>query len=242
MRVIQKFKLLNLSNRIKMGERTKDLFEKIEGYPEAEQLTSKSFDYRFELSKMTSYQRFIFNLYFKLSGFNNFNKQLPENFEDFLRTIDVKGGALYAPVISATITLIDDNRELSPIERASTLICATISLKEDLFSGKLSPDLYKGQPLEMGQYPNLFATSQIIDKNKARIYKSELKDQITVISNGYFYIVDLINIDPNKDINIIIQCLEQIVIDSKKNNNKSNYLSPGVITAARNKVQLRIFN
>jgi hypothetical protein len=224
-----------------MGERTKELFEKIEGFPEAELLPEESFDYRSVLSKMAPRHRAIFNLYFKLSGFISFNKQLSQNFGKFASSIDLKGGALYSPVISATIALCSDSRNLSAVERAAMLICGTIELKNDLFSGKLSPDFDKGRPLEMGQYPNLFATSQIVESKKARLYKSDLKDQITVISNGNFYILDLTNIDCAKDLNIVIYNLKEIVFDSKTNN-AAGFLSPGVITAANNPVQIRIFN
>ena len=57
-----------------MIERTSDLFEKIEGYQQAQPLTREAFDYNIELEKMSFSHRLIFKLFFRLSGFKTFNK------------------------------------------------------------------------------------------------------------------------------------------------------------------------
>lgn len=225
-----------------MIERTRDLFEYIDGYTKAKPLTREVFDYNYELDKMFFLHKLIFKFYFNLSGFKAFNKELPKNFEHLARTIDLKGGALFSPVISFSASLLDDNKTVSPFERAALLVQSAFYLKDDIFYAKLSPDTNKGQVLEMGQYPNLFSTCQIIENKKARVFKAKLKNQITVICNGVFYLLDLEGFNFNEDINKLVVYLKYIAKDSNNKKSEKNYFSPGVITAANNPIQIRIFN
>ena len=160
------------------NERSHDIFEQINAYPkpplmplpepgDLSSLTEIGF-------KPTSFSTAIANAGLTITGYNGFRKQLPENIEHLLRTSNLRGAGLFSLIVSASLALKDDPRKMSPLQRAATLYFGARSLHDDLWSGKLPPDMYKEHILEMGQYPNLFATSLIVDEDGARIYKSKL--------------------------------------------------------------------
>jgi hypothetical protein len=68
-----------------------------------------------------------------------------------MRRSDVRGGLLFARVVSASLALQDDPRGVGPVERVAMLLCAARALHADLVSGRLEPDRHHDQVLEMGQ-------------------------------------------------------------------------------------------
>jgi len=227
---------------MKINHRTQNLFEKIEGYPEVPHLPLEAFNFNERLDNLNLFEKLIFKSFFYISGFISFHKHLPKNFEQLSRTVDLKSSALFAPVISATLTLKDDVRELTILERAAALILSVKSLHQDIKTAKLPADEYNGQALEMGQYPNLFSTCQIILEKHATIFKSKSTSQITVIAQGCFYLLHLGNTNNKVGMNETLSTLELIVQDAKQSSLDTNYNSPGIITCANNPTQLRSFN
>jgi hypothetical protein len=228
-----------------MAIRSTDYFEKIEAYPQPpnvplpepgdiESMTRTGI-------RLTPASRRIIQWFCSLSGFNKFYKELPENLESILRTTSMRMPGLQSPVINATAAFSDDPRQLSPIERAATLIFAVHSLYDDVMSGKLTPDEFRGQPLEMGQYPNLFSTSLAINGKKVSLHKSTKATYITVIMNRRFYILEIGIPGIQSSFGQITQALEMIVQRAKANPLKADEPAPGFITCGTNKTQFRIF-
>lgn len=148
---------------------------------------------------------------------------------------------LYAPVISATMALLDDPRLLTPVDRATTLILAARQFYEDVMSGTLPPDQLRGEPLEMGQYPNFFGTSLILDDNRFRIFKTKSADQITIIAARRIYLLTVADWQAQSVFEQVRQSLQWIIADSQQHRAKLTEPSPAVITAASNLVQYRSF-
>ena len=190
--------------------------------------------------RLTPGSECIIRTFLRISGFMPFWKKSPEILEDLLRQHSMRLPGLCSPVISATAALVDDPRSMSPVERAATLVCAVRSLYDDLMSAKLPQDEYRGQPLEMGQYANLFSTSLVIENRKVRMHKSAKFTQITVIANHRMYIQEIGT--PGHDVSIeqIQDALGRII--------KKAYASPaevpaiGTLTAAGNHTQFRAFD
>ncbi len=159
------------------NERTKDIYEEIKGYPKPPliQLPEPG-----DLSSLDvlaikpgRIPHGIVKTAMSLTNFKSFQKQLPNQLENILRRYDRRTRTFFGPVISATLALEDDPRNLSPIERAAMLVCAARNLWEDITIGTLEPDRHGDQVLEMGQYPNLFSTCLIFEK-KNREYSKAL--------------------------------------------------------------------
>lgn len=176
-----------------------------------------------------------------LNGFERYLKRLPESLEDSLRHTDLRGGALFSPVISASLALADDTRKLSPIQRAVTLIFAARSLYQDVMSGKLPPDRYKDSVLEMGQYPNLFSTCLIVEGKRARIFKSKNTSDITVIIGGNFYTMSIGDAGADLEFEQLEEALAKLIQQVRQHKSQSKEVSPGILTCAEHGTQLRIF-
>ncbi len=182
----------------------------------------------------------LIKAFLHISGFMPFWRQAPEILEDLLRRHSMRLPGLCSPVISATAALVDDPRPLSPLERAVTLIVAVRSLYDDLMSAKFPQDTFRGQPLEMGQYANLFSTSLVIENRKVRMHKSAQVNQITVIANHQVYIQEIGTPGQEGTSAQILKALENIV--------RYAYASParassiGTLTAAGNHTQFRAFD
>ena len=86
-----------------------------------------------------------------------------------------------------------DPRPLTPYERAATLLFASHALYQDIITAKFPPDTYKGQVLEMGQYPNLFATNIVVDRAGGRLFKSNNNQFIVVVVNNRFFVLEIWN-------------------------------------------------
>ncbi|MGD9898904.1 MAG: choline/carnitine O-acyltransferase, partial [Calditrichaceae bacterium] len=181
--------------------------------------------------------RLVLSLTKKMLGFDAFYKELSGNPEPILRRCDLREPALFAPIISATLALKDDPGVNDPLSRAATLILGARSLYKDINSAGLKPDMHRGQILEMGQYPNLFSTCQVVDGQSAHIFKSTERSQITVIVNSQIYILNVWPTDENPSVNRLRTALENLVLDA----NHSAGDAPGILTAASNRSQFRGF-
>lgn len=224
------------------AERTRDVFEQIAAYPKPPliplpDLTDINLIARDMGFKSGLISKFLVNAIISAIGFKNYLKKFPSRLEEVLRSSDARGGALFAPVINATLAFEDDVRQPGPIKRAATLLFAARSLHADIMSGALPPDEINGQVLEMGQYPNFFATTQIIENNRARIFKSTRTDQITVLVAGRFF---TFNFAAEATMDQVQETL-QTIVNLVQENKQSPAVSPGVLTCANNQAQIRAF-
>lgn len=228
------------------NERTRDVFEQIGSYAKSPMIPLPDFNdsatYQNEGIKPGFFARSMIKTAMATSGFKSFYAQLPNRLEDLLRQHNLRLPGLHSPVISATLVLKDDDRNLNPIQRAATLLMGARNLYDDLMGGRLEPDQYKGQPLEMGQYPNLFATSLIVEGKKARVFKSKITSKILVIIGGKYYLLEVGNLGVDTTLPQIVESLRQLVTHSQKNKIKADATSPGIITCASNRTQLRAFH
>ncbi|MCS6845861.1 MAG: choline/carnitine O-acyltransferase [Caldilineales bacterium] len=188
-----------------------------------------------------SLARRITDLTFGMTRFRPWLKQLPEQVEALQRRHNLRLPGLETPVISATLALADDPRPLSPLARAATLILGVRSFYRDLMSGALPPDTFRGQPLEMGQYPNFFSTSQVIEGGVVRLYKSRHVSTINVIVGGRFYLLDIGEPGAEPTVAGLEAALAEIVRRAREEPLGPEERSPGVLTCAYGPTQRRAF-
>ncbi len=219
------------------GERTREIYEHIPGYPQPPLIPLPPMDIEHFLKasgiRSTKLTRWLVSSGLRMSGYHRFVNGLPQHLEEVLRTTNTRGPALFAPVIAATLALADDERHEDPMARAATLIVAARQLREMVFRGQLEPDRLGDEVLEMGQYPNLFATSLMIEQGEARIFKSRVTDRIMVAVAGRFYPLEI----GAKGAAELMDDLRRIVDRAKVEE------SPpvGWLTNASQKTQLKIF-
>ncbi len=188
-----------------------------------------------------SLARRITDVTLALTGFRPWLAHLPENIETLQRRHNLRLPGLQTPVISATLALADDPRPLSPLARAATLILGVRSFYRDLMTGALPPDTQRGHPLEMGQYPNFFSTSQVIEGGRVRLYKSKHVSTINVIVGGRFYLLDIGEPGAEPSAAELEAALVEIVRRAKEEPREPGERSPGVLTCATDPTQRRAF-
>jgi len=225
------------------NERTRDTFEHIDHYPQPPLINLQPITYDKELMtelalKNTTLAKTITKIMIHLSGFGDYYKKFPQIMEQVLRRSNFRFPGLYAPVISATIGIIDDPEKKNPIDRAVSLVFGARSLYFDLYAGRLSPDEYNGQPLEMGQYPNLFSTSLLLGGKRVALFKSTHIDRITVMYKGQIYQVELTAGDEEQKLIQLKQNLEHLISEQVPADQEA---SPGILTAASDQTQRMIF-
>jgi hypothetical protein len=227
-----------------LQERTRDILEHIAAYPQPpliplpepgdlESLKEAGIKTESRLARL------ILRTTAAVTGFNAFQKQLPGRLEETLRRTDVRGANLFAPVIVATLALADDLRQPTPLQRAATLILGARSLYADLISGRLPPDQHRGQPLEMGQYLNLFSTCLIVENRKSRLFKSAATSHITVIARGRFFSLQVWEQGREISVAQLTRALAEIHRLAQAAPPGKN--APGLLTSAQHPAQLRIF-
>lgn len=231
-------------------ERSRDIFEAIPGYPcpplvplpdrdDLETFADMGF-------KLDAVSRPILKATMAAMGFNVFRDQLPNTLEDILRKTNSRTPGLFAPLISAVLTLQDDPRVTRPAQRAASLLFAAHSLHADIMSARLEPDMYRDQVLEMGQYPNLFSTCLVVENNDARIFKSTNIAQIGVLIRGQFYILNTGAMETETSIGQVEAALEGLIQAAQREQPAAGVVSPGnaspgTLTAASDPIQLRVF-
>lgn len=226
-------------------ERTRDIFEYIPAYPKppliplaAPDDLSEFFDNYIKSKKLAVH---IIGAARFLTGFKKFQERLPESLEIYLRQTDTRTPGLFSPVISATLALKDDPGKPDPLERAVSLLVASRNLRDDLYSGKFAPDFLNDQVLEMGEYPNLFSTSLIIDNKTVRIFKSTIDTHIIAAFEGKFYYVNICRDGNILPANELYASIKQIIAKSGDEKADPGELSPGIITAASDSIQIPAF-
>ena len=226
-------------------ERTKEIYEIIPGYPKPPIIpldeTQKLYKKQALGLSLKPFINRVVKVLLAIAGFNKFIKGLPENIETLLHYTNLRGPALFAPVVSAALAITDDPRNPTPANRAATLVLAAYSLHKDIHSAQLPPDKYKDQILEMGQYPNLFSTNIIIENKKARLFITTLISQIAVYTANQIYII---TIDDTFSEGIEVRLRDTFnAIIGNQSNIKSNKLpaSAGILTSASDRTQIHAF-
>jgi len=227
-------------------ERTRDIYEHVPGYiiPPSVPLPDPDDPGALESLgvKPGGFSDAMAGLATTLMGFKSFQRQLPERIDDLLRTTNLRGPGLFAPVIAATLVMKDDERDLAPLERAATLLFAARSLRDDIMSAQLPQDELRGDPLEMGQYPNLFGTSLIVDGKTPRIFKTDKVTQITVAVGGRFYVLEVGDLSGETSFEQVVEALEKIVEQARAHPLAEGEPSPGILTSGTAKTQIRAFS
>ncbi len=234
------------TNHLIPGERTKNIYEQLPGYPKPPLVPLPDWNQMSDLREMgirdSAISRAVIKAMMVLTGFKSFYKGLPEQLEDYLRTTNMRGAGLFALINSATLALKDDPRNLTPVQRAATLIMAVYQFYDDLMAGNLEPDRFKDHVLEMGQYPNFFGTSLIIENGQARLFKTTQRDQITVIYRGHYFLVNVGKPGQTTSFAKIVATLNKIIDEVNARGDKPASNSPGVISGIAHPVQIRLFS
>ncbi len=196
-------------------ERSRDVYERIAGYPQPPLVPLPPPGDLSTLSQMgvvpgKGVNRFVSTV-LGMTGYRAFERGLPDRIEGLLRKHNLRLPGVFAPVISATLLLADDPRALSPVERAATLVMACRSLYEDIFSGRLPADTYRGEPLEMGQYPNVFGTSLVVGERGVSVFKTTRQDQLQLMIRGRAYTLELRNQDGGLRVEDVVDALRGAV-------------------------------
>ena len=232
-------------NQQENQERTTDIYEQLPFYPKPPLIPLPDWQTMASLKGMGIKQSPVSSLVIKtlmaLTGFKKFYRNLPETMENYLRTTNTRGAGLFALINSASLALRDDPRSLTPAQRAATLIFGAYGFYDDLMSGKLEPDKYKDQVLEMGQYPNLFSTCLTIEGKTAKLFKSKRTDQITVLINGRFFILNVGHPGKTTTLPQLANTLQKLVDRVQEETPDGNPNSPGIISGVAHPVQLRMF-
>jgi carnitine O-acetyltransferase len=93
------------------------------------------------------------------------------------------------PVYSNPLYLLDPRGEEMGVERAelaARVVQTVLEFYKDVRAGVLEQDLWKGQPLSMDQYEDIFGMTRIPGKEMDKNIRS-FSDWITVICNGHIF-------------------------------------------------------
>lgn len=223
-------------------ERTRDLYEVIPGFPTPPLVPLPRAEDLRSIGKVGLEGRraagWILKTVASVAGFREFQERLPPRLEYLLRRCNLRGPAFLGPVISATVALQDDPRSPSPTTRAATLVLAARSLYEEVRSGKLPPDRHRGEPLEMGQYPNLFSTSLVFEGKRARVFKSTNRSRMIAVVAGRFHALELGEPASKAGVWQLSEALGRL---ADANRPKRAELSPGLLTCATATAQRKAF-
>jgi len=226
-------------------ERTADIYERIAAYPRPPLAPLPPLDEIDILGhfgvKDTLLGRAVVKTGMRLAGFNRFYKDLPQNLETLMRRSNLRGAGLFSLVNSATLALADDPRQPDALDRAVSLILAARELYVDLSTGKLPPDRYRDQVLEMGQYPNLFSTALTVEGRVARLFKSKKRSQLAVLVGGRIYLLEIGEPEQDLEPAALREALERIVQSAREKGFLPVDRGVGVLTSAKHTTQLRVF-
>jgi len=230
-------------------ERSKDLYEEMPGYqkppliPLPDPDDTESLEWDLEGTKTHSIRFKILKSVLLALGFKKFQQRLTENgLENLLRRTNLRRLGQSPLTISATVNLLDDPRKISAIERAATLLLASRQLHTEIRSGIFAPDKYRGQHLEMGQYPNLFATSTIWGRGrKQQIFKSTDMSHFNLVIGRRFYSLEVGEEESELSINSLLETLHEVVEQAKRNPLGPDEPSLGLLSSAKTTTQRKAF-
>lgn len=220
---------------MRSDERSRDVFEEVPGYEKPPLPSLSAADDFASLARkgfirLTPTSRRILAAAFRAVRYQAFHDTLPARLEDMLRRTNMRDRRLFAPVFSATAALADDPRPLGALERAATLVAAARSLCHDVMSGRLAPDTYQGQALEMGQYPNLFSNIAYVE-GRARIFKGKRFDRVGILVRRRAFVLEL-SADGEHSVPAIAKALAAAVAAAEDAPAVRDDDAPGVLSAA----------
>lgn len=105
------------------------------------------------------------------------------------------------------------------VGRASSLVYSALRFVGELWNNSLRPDVVKGTPLCMSQYPKLFGTARIPNSTRDDPFNPEHYSQhVVVLSRGQFYYFDVLDDKGNIALSEagIAKTLAAIIEDSGK--------------------------
>lgn len=208
-------------------------YETVEGYdrpaslPPVDTLES----YLQEYIGQTRFPGRVARFLFRLSGFDRRIEQLrndPAFFEHALRDVPTRFMIFNPIMFSATAVLRDEEPAPTALDRAARLIAAARSFYSDLLEVTLPVDSFRGAPMEMGQYRNLFSTCNYPSGACMGIYKSTDDSYIVVAARGYFYRLPLPLVEGHVDLACLRSALETIAAETGC---AKTEVSPGALSA-----------
>jgi hypothetical protein len=225
------------------AERSPDVFEAIPGYPLPPLPPLPAVDdyadfERQGFLKHTPTSRAIVGKALRILGYPAFHAKLPQQVEALLRKTNMRDHMVFGPAYSATVALNDDRRALTAIQRAATMVVAARSLCDDIMRGALPPDEHRGQSLEMGQYPNLFSTSFIVENGRLQLHKSRCFDQLAVVVDRRIFTLH-IGAAGLRSTTDIARALEDIVVRVRRAPTVLDDEAPGTLSAGDSKTLAR---
>jgi len=233
------------SGGLEVGERSREVFELLPGYPKAPPVPLPAPG---DLDSLVAVglrdggvSRFIARAAMAVTGFNRFLRQDPEALEGPLRRHNARLPGLFAPIIAASAALEDDPRGLDGLDRATTLVLGARSLYEDLFAGRLEVERHQGQALEMGQYPNFFGTSLIPEPPRGRLFKSADASRINVVVGGRLFSLALWEGGRARSPGEVRTALEGLVEAARARPLGDGEVPPGLWTNASGPTQMRVY-
>lgn len=217
-------------------ERSRNVYERVGAYPQPPLVPLPPPGDLSTLSQMGVVPGKLTNRFVSailtLTGYRSFERQLPDRIEDLLRRHNLRLPGVFAPVISATLLLAGDPRDLSPVERAATLVMACRDLYADIFSGRLPADDFRGEPLEMGQYPNVFGTNIVVRERGVSVFKTTKQDQLQLMMRGRAYTLALCNRDGDLRVEELVEALRQAVERGESRPLTASEAPVGLLTGA----------
>ncbi|HKX29250.1 MAG TPA: choline/carnitine O-acyltransferase, partial [Blastocatellia bacterium] len=221
-----------------------EIYEDLPGCPKPPLVPFPAFDYLVS-SEHSGIQykqvpRWLVKAWWTMTGFRSFYRRLPQQIERLLREREIHG-PLNGLVNAATVALKDDPSNVTPADRATSLIFALYDLYEDVRSGNFEPDRYQGEVLEMGHYLNLFSTSFIVEEGKPRLFKSTNASDLTVIIEGKYFSLRVGPPNPETSFKQLKQALADVIEEARKSPPNLS-ASPGPVTCAEGPTQLEIFS
>jgi len=220
-------------------ERTRDIYEELPGcpkpplipLPDPDDLEALALDLTGTRGRGAAIR--ILHTLLRVVGFRKFQQGLTDaTLEGLQRQSDLRRLGQCAPAISATVNLADDPRQPSPLDRAATLVLAARQFCSEVRSGTLPLDRHRGQPLEMGQYPNLFATSIVWDGRRPRIFKSADTAHVNLAVGRRLYSLDIGELDAELSTTALREALGELVERSLRAPLPAEEPTPALLTCA----------
>ena len=222
-------------------ERTQDLYEVLPGYakPPLVPLPSRSKMANDLGIKPTRLSSWVAEGAMAATGFRSFHDQLPERIEPLLRRTNLRGPALFAPVVAATLALEQDPKSSDPFTRAATLLLAARDFAADVEQGRLEAERCHGREVEMGQFPNLFSTGIVFEDGRPRVFKSRNRSRILVALGGRQFVLELGPLEEDASLSRTVRSLRTVVRKAQESEDPISY--PGLLTCAKQRNQHRFF-
>jgi hypothetical protein len=191
--------------------RSHALFEEFEGFPKAPPMPVQPLDHPEALKSLgvtdAPLARYLVRAAFLLTGYTHFHRSLPNRLDSVMEATNQI--VAIGPTVAATMALIDAPSLRDPFIRAAAMLKACWDVHSTIRTGQFRPDMYKGQPLEMRQYLNLFGTSIVFDKDTFRLSKTANVSRILVLARGKSYILEFAQDTNSTSVNAVADALHK---------------------------------